>query len=497
MNNKKTKVLFWIETFQIHFGIAKSVIENYDCELYALIACSQKQKVFHDTQKLIKFKKSWNLRDNVNLKNHKLDMENLKFFENNFSINLQKIIYGDRFFYKYNNYYKFTDEEILSILEQELNFYNHVLDECKPDYVVMRSPEFQDIELFYAICKAKNIKILVLSPTRLGDRWKISSDVDSPISLDSNEKNLEIKSFENLQTSGKQYSELHDLFLPSQKSNSSEKFNVIKSLFSTLNESNINNYRDLGKTPLKAFLVRLKLLLRSIFREQFLKKNAQTTISENYPYAYFPLHFEPERTILRNGENFTDQISVIKNISQSLPVEMNLLVKEHNAMKLFGWRSLDFYKKILEMPKVKLIHPSVSNKEIIQNSSLITTIAGSTAIEALFYKKPSIVFGEINCSELSCVFKVKNLKDLSEIVKKCLCTDVNIVELNQYVDSLLKTSFSCNVQNLTTTASHIFGIGGFLDNHPISEKQMEYFLKKFKQEFDLLALEHIKKIKSI
>jgi hypothetical protein len=492
MNNKKPKVLFWIETFQIHFGIAKSIIEKYDCEPYALIACSPKQKVFFDTQKLIKFKTSWNLRDNVDLKNHKLNMKNLKKFENNFSINLQKIIYADRFFYKYNHYYKFTDEEILSILEQELNFYNYVLDECKPDYVVMRIPEYQDIELFYAICKAKNIKILILSPIRFGNRLTISSDFDSPIFLDSNEKNLEIKSFEDLQTPAKEFSKLHDSMVRSQKSSIMEKFKVIKSLFSTLNESNINNYRDLGKTPLKAVVVRLKLLLQSFFGDQFLKKNAQTTISEEHSYAYFPLHVEPERTILRNGENFTDQISVIRNISQSLPIEMNLLVKEHHGMKLLGWRRLDFYKKILEMPKVKLIHPSVSNLELIQNSSLITTIAGSTAIEALFYKKPSIVFGEVNCSKLSCVFKIKNLKDLSEIIKKCLCTDVDLVELNQYVNSLLKTSFSCEHQHLVTTASHIFGIGGFFDNAPIIEETMKSFLEENKHDFDMLADEHIK-----
>ena len=99
--------------------------------------------------KLIKFKKSWYLRDNVNLKDHTPDVEKLKFFENKFSIPLRKIIIGDRFFYKYNEYHKFTDKEIFSIIQQELEFYDKVLDEIKPDHVLLRTPDYQYIQLFY------------------------------------------------------------------------------------------------------------------------------------------------------------------------------------------------------------------------------------------------------------------------------------------------------------------------------------------------------------
>ena len=96
MNDKKDKILFWIESFQIHFGIAKALIEKYDCESYGLLVSSLKQKSFFDNQKLIKFKKSWYLRDYVDLKNHKYDIEKLKFFENKFSC-FFKFVYNDVF----------------------------------------------------------------------------------------------------------------------------------------------------------------------------------------------------------------------------------------------------------------------------------------------------------------------------------------------------------------------------------------------------------------
>jgi len=497
MDNKKDKILFWIESFQIHFGIAKTLIEKYDCEPYGLIVSSPKQKLFFDNQKLIKFKKSWYLRDNVNLKDHTPDIEKLKFFENKFSIPLRQIIIGDRFFYKYNEYHKFTDKEIFSIIQQELEFYEKVLDEIKPDYVVIRNPEYQDIQLFYEICKAKKIPVLVLSFTRLADRWILSSDVDTPIILDNQIEGNKIKSFSDLKDFGKKYSQMHDLNLPKQKSNISQKFNLLKILFSVFRLSNINNYRDIGKTPLKTLTARTKLLLKSFFREQFLNKNAKTTFSSNQPYAYFPLHFEPEEIILRRGKFYTDQLSVIRNISQSLPVEIDLLVKEHHAMKLMGWRNLDFYKKIIEMPNVKLIHPSVSNEALIQNSVMITTIAGTTAIEAAFYEKPSIVFTDVNFSTLSCVYTVKSLEELPNIIKKCLSSKVDLIELNQYIDKLEKSSFSLDIINLATSASQIFGLGGFVEINEISEPIMKKFLEEHKNKFDKLADEHIKKIELI
>tara|TARA_B110000438_G_scaffold173309_1_gene165600 strand:+ start:8186 stop:9688 length:1503 start_codon:yes stop_codon:yes gene_type:complete len=496
MEKKKDKVLFWIENFQIHFGISKSLIEKYDCEAFGLIVSSKKQKKFFDNQKLVNFKKSWYLRDNVNLENHTPNIEKLKMFEKKYSLSLRKIIYGERFFYKYNKYHKFTDEKIFSIIEQELEFYIKILDEVKPDYVFLRLPEYQDIRLFYEICQAKKIPVLILSFTRFSDRWMLSSEADVPILLENIDESLEIKSFDELIDSSTYY-ETNTLWMPKQKSSLSQKFNVLKLLFSTFNSSNLNNYRDIGKTPWTTIKNRIELIVKSFFRQRFLDKNAKISYSQESSFAFFPLHGEPEEKILIRSQFFSDQLAVIKNISQSLPIEMDLFVKEHPGMKLLGWRNLDYYKKILEMPNVQLIHPSVSTEELIKKSSMVIAIAGTSAFEAAFYKKPSIVFTNVIFSVLSSVFTVKIMEDLPNVIKKCLNSKVDLIELNQYMDKIKKSSFSIDLFNLTTSASHIFGIGGFLDNNSISEPIMKEFLEKYKKEFDKLAEEHIKKINLI
>ena len=500
MTQPKDKILFWLENYSIHFGIAKALSEQYDCDLYALVSCSPKQKKFFNTQKLVKFEKVWYVRDYVDLKKQNPNLENIKFFEKKFSISLSRIIYGDRLFYKYNKYYSFTDKEIFSIIEQELEFYNQVLDEIKPDYVILRAPEFQDIELFYEICKAKKIKTLVLSTMKFGSRWIIASKPYPTIEFNQPNNQIEIKRFDILRKEVDEYSKLYkNIFLSTGKMRVtvSQKFAALKLLFSTFSNSNINSYHDLGKSPWKIFIKTISTMLKGSYRKWYLGKNTKTSLPLNSSYVYFPLHVEPDVSILRIGDFYEDQFSVIKNISQSLPIEMNLFVKEHPAMWLMGWRSSEFYKKISQLPKVELIHPYVSNESLLQNSSLVITIAGTVALEATFYEKSCIVFSDINCSSISSVFKINNLKDLPQLILKALDSKVNLVELNHYVNEIEKSTFISNAEELNALSAVIFGIGGLLNMNEISEFKMKEFLQKHKNAFDILATEHIKKLEHL
>ena len=498
MNVKKNKVLFWLENYSIHFGIAQSIQQKYDCDLFALISCSPKQKSFFNNQKLINFKNKWFVRDYVNLKNYKTTMKNLQNLENSLNISLSKIIYGDRLFYKFNKYYSFTDEEILSIIEQELNFYNDVLDELQPDYVIMRAPEFQDIELFYELCNAKKIPVLILSSMKLGAKWIVSSTPYPPIQFAKPDHPIIIKNFDILKKDVEEYSKIYTRTFSEKGQNNSkisQKFHAAKLLFSVFNSTNINSYHDVGKTPWSILFKVLQSSILGFYRKLYLNKNAKTSFSGTTPYAYFPLHAEPDVALLRIGDFYSDQITVIKNIAQSLPIEMKLFVKEHPSMWAVGWRDTDFYKQISKLPNVTLIHPSVSSELMIQKSSFVITIAGTAALEATFYEKPVVVFSDINCSTLSSVFKINDLKDLPKIIKKCLNSKVNLIELNHFFHQVEKSTFVCDVENLFVESSNFFGMGGMLNMNKISESDMIWFLKEYENDFDILATEHIHQMK--
>jgi hypothetical protein len=108
-------------------------------------------------------------------------------------------------------------------------------------------------------------------------------------------------------------------------------------------------------------------------------------------YAFFPLHTEPEVSLLVYSRAYLNQIEAIRTISNSIPVGMKLVVKEHPAA--VGKRPLSYYQKILEIPNVRLADPALSSKPLVTNARLVATIAGSIGWEAVLRQKPVIVLG--------------------------------------------------------------------------------------------------------
>ena len=84
-------------------------------------------------------------------------------YDNNF--NLETI--NERSFNKFNKFYRFTKNEILSILEQECKLFESILDQVDPKFLVMHIPFFQHDNILYQLCKSRGIKCLLLRTSRL------------------------------------------------------------------------------------------------------------------------------------------------------------------------------------------------------------------------------------------------------------------------------------------------------------------------------------------
>jgi len=88
------KIICWVDTSFTHFGIAKYLEEQYDCELYSIIEIPSKQKDFFEKQELIKFKKNWFFFDQISELNTKPDLEYLSNFEKKYDVNLWLLAYN-------------------------------------------------------------------------------------------------------------------------------------------------------------------------------------------------------------------------------------------------------------------------------------------------------------------------------------------------------------------------------------------------------------------
>ena len=53
----KPKLFFWIDTSGVHYGLAKYIQDNFDCELFSIFEMTDKPKIFFESQKFVKFKK--------------------------------------------------------------------------------------------------------------------------------------------------------------------------------------------------------------------------------------------------------------------------------------------------------------------------------------------------------------------------------------------------------------------------------------------------------
>lgn len=495
----KDKVLFWLDANLIHYGIANSLQNQHDCELYAIISITNKPKKFFKEQKFVKFNKIWFYFDHVIKSVKKPDIQYLSTFEKKYNIKLWLLAYGERIFYRFNDFYKFNTDEILTILEQECKFFENVLDEIKPDFLIMRAADFHHPQLLYEICKARGIKVLLLGTPRFARRLLISSlphRIDFPINdtVDSTERERTVKE---LQDFLKGYSYSDNLKTFSTKFQDS-KIRLLKAAYGFLFSKNDNiktHYTYFGRTKLKVLLHSILYSIKTRINLHFINKNFARTINEHTPFIYYPFQLDEESTSLMTYPFYTNQIEIITHIVKSLPIDYKLYLKEHPVMAFRGWRNKDYYKQIMKLPNVVLVHPSVKSDEILQKCSLVIAISSTSGLEAAFYKKPSIIFANTDYSHLSSVHKIENIENLPDVIRSSLHDEIDVSDLNKYVNFIEKNSFEFDISELELSYHHYFYHGGYLVDVPITQSQMESYLEKFKTQYDKLALEHVKKIK--
>ena len=173
-------------------------------------------------------------------------------------------------------------------------------------------------------------------------------------------------------------------------------------------------------------------------------------------YVLFPLHVEPEVTQLVYASPYLNQIEVVRNVSRSIPVGMTLLVKEHPAA--VGKRTLSYYRKLLEIPNVRLADPAIPSRPAVENARLVANIAGSMGWEAVLRQKPVVLFGRTPYEFLpsSMVRRVTDLEHLGDDIADLM---ENYRYQEEAVTAYVEATMSESVPvNLYTT---LLGRGGY------------------------------------
>ncbi len=424
-------------------------------------------------------------------------MQYLEEIEKKYRFNIWKIIYSDINFYKYNEYHKFNYDEILIVIEQECRFFEKVLDEVEPDFLAIRITDLSNAQILQKICIAKGIKVLMLGFTRFGNRAYISHEYDYlDVAKQCDEKQK--KSFEELREYVQNIASLQSLFRKEFR-NSRKKWisGALKYLILISGNKYRKYYANKGKNIFKVIFVEGIFPLKTRYRKKFIDKNLSKKIEHNQKFIYYALQLEPERSTLIPATFYTNQLNVITNIAKSIPIDFQLYVKEHPMQKVKGWRNISFYKQIIELPNVKIIHPSISNEEMLEKCKMAMTTAGTTGLEAALYKKPCIVFADVIYSSLPSVHRLKSLEELPTAIRESLKKEVKLSDVNELINLLDRNSFEFNNTELSIKINNEFFYDGYLFDTKINKKNAEEFLKNNKNYFEILKTEYVKKINEI
>ena len=110
-------------------------------------------------------------------------------------------------------------------------------------------------------------------------------------------------------------------------------------------------------------------------------------------YLYVPLHMSPESVDMYYGRNYSLHESFISELSRRIPSGYCIYVKENSAM--VGQRPLGFYKRLMSLYNVMMIHPDVDTFELINNCSAVVAVTGTAGWEAYLLNRPVIVLGDV------------------------------------------------------------------------------------------------------
>jgi hypothetical protein len=136
------------------------------------------------------------------------------------------------------------------------------------------------------------------------------------------------------------------------------------------------------------------------------------------PFVYFPLHVTDDYKITRIIPHCRDQVSLVEQVADALPVGYDLVLKEH-PMSL-GRNSIGLLRRLRRRPNVRLVQPYTSSHELIQRSAGVVVISSTVGLEALLYDKPVLTLGDPFYAGFGVTLDVHSFAEIAERVPELL-----------------------------------------------------------------------------
>jgi hypothetical protein len=370
---------------------------------------------------------------------------------------------------------RYSDDELLFILQRGIEHVEALFDRLKPDLVVSFICVTMLDYVAYLVAQARGIRFFNLRPTRIGDRVAFSHKLNDPAPelaaqyerlIAGERSRFEEEAQRYIQRVREQHGRYEGVVRPSDKpalKSNAGKFSRIDRLFSAVRT--YLNYRSSVAASDNHVPDPLRRLYFTAWRNPRQARRIRNFFNGRYVgeldlqglrYVFFPLHTEPEVSLLVYGRPYVNQIEIVRMLAMSLPVDMVLIVKEHPWM--VGKRSLAAYQKMLDIPRVMFANPALEPRTLVKQADLVAVVTGSIALEAAMHDKPVITFGDCPYNLLpdTMVRRCADPRHLQSLIKQAIGqhkTDEKA--LRAYVASVFETSASVNLYSVLLGKSNV------------------------------------------
>ncbi len=367
----------------------------------------------------------------------------------------------------------FTFEERQRHFRLLLSKWLGVITEKKIDLFISPSIPHRVFDYaLYVACKIKGVKTLFFKLTSFRDVLIPIPDIESmPIEIKQSYKRIKDKDIdvtlpprmvESINLLKKSYEEAEPLYMKVQK-----KTNKV-SLFNLLSKA-IKNPRSLlyyihffrntkkyhkvpGKKMEEVFLKRYQLFFykyKGIFYKRNLKRYYESLCSEiNFKeekFVFVALHYQPEETTSPSAGHYVNQNLIIENLSEILPNDIKIVVKEHSSqfhknMEGHTGRQKMFYDDLLKTPRVILVSSDSPSFKYIDNSIAVATATGTIGWESIVRGKPVLIFGNAWYEYCDNVYRIHSKLDLKEALSKIINHKNNKADYLGYAKAIQKNA---------------------------------------------------------
>ena len=177
---------------------------------------------------------------------------------------------------------------------------------------------------------------------------------------------------------------------------------------------------------------------------------ATSTPDLSTPYVYLALHYQPEATTSPLGGDFVDQYLMVDVLLAAFPDQVRVLVKEHPSQGIVG-RGEHYYELFARAGgRVQFVATAFSSQALQDNALAVATVTGTVGFEAIWKRKPVLVFGEVYYEGAPGVYRIRTLADAREAASTIRgtstggLTDKDHSHAKEFTDQLLERVLPAN-----------------------------------------------------